>query len=121
VPAAALPNTADAPRREAELRARVFAGLASPNRVALAVELAKGATRVKDLARSTGLTQANASHQLGAMWNSGLVARERRGVAVHYRLVNGVTELLSAADEMLERAGTTNGASPRPGRRASRP
>jgi hypothetical protein len=43
------------------------------------------------------------------------VAREKRGREVHYRLVDGVAELLEAADRVLEQAGETVGACPRYG------
>jgi hypothetical protein len=43
------------------------------------------------------------------------VARERRGREVHYRLVEGVQELLLAADVVLDRAAATVGACPKYG------
>ena len=48
------------------------------------------------------------------MWRSGLVARERRGVYVHYRLVPAVRALLEAADGALAGAPQIAGTA-RPG------
>lgn len=45
-----------------------------------------------------------------------LGAREHKGREVHYRLVNGVEELLAAADGVVAVAGQTIGAWPKFGR-----
>lgn len=84
--------------------------------MAIVDQLARGEQRVSDIVAATGLTQPNVSTHLGCLWECGLVARERRGREVHYRLVEGVGELLSAADVVLDRAGETVGACPKYGR-----
>ncbi len=61
---------------------------------------------------TTGLTQANASARLCCLWDWGLVAREGKAREVHYRLVNGVEELLAPAEGVVAVAGQTIGACP---------
>lgn len=61
---------------------------------------------------TTGLTQANPSAHLCCLWDCGLVARERNGREIHYRLVTGVEELLAAADSVVALAGETIGVCP---------
>jgi DNA-binding transcriptional ArsR family regulator len=98
-----------------ELRAILFHGFSDPRRLAIVEELARGERRVSDVVAATGLPQPSVSTQLACLWECGLVARERRGREVHYRLIDGVDELLRAADSVLERAGDTVGACPKYG------
>jgi DNA-binding transcriptional ArsR family regulator len=63
----------------------------------------------KELVERTGLSQPNVSKHLACLWDCGLVARERRGREVFYRSIEGLEELLAAADMVLERAGETTG------------
>jgi DNA-binding transcriptional ArsR family regulator len=89
--------------------------------LAILEALMEGERRVSDIVVATGLAQSNVSMHLACLWDCGLVARERRGREVRYRLVPGVRELLGAADGVLETAGETVGACPRygtPGRGA---
>jgi DNA-binding transcriptional ArsR family regulator len=95
-------------------------GLADRSRLALVEQLADGPRRVSDLVDATGLTQSNVSRHLACLWDCGLVERERHGREMHYRLVDGLTELLAAADRVLERTGERVMACPRYGRRAVR-
>ena len=76
----------------------------------------QGERRAGEVVALTGLTQSNASMHLACLWDCGLVARERRGRAVYYRLTDGVAEVFAAADRVLESAGETVGACPRYGR-----
>ncbi len=55
------------------------------------------------------------STHLACLWDCGLVARERRGREVFYRLTDGVADVLTAADRVLVRTGETIGACPRYG------
>lgn len=100
---------------EPALRAILFHGFSDPRRLAIVEQLAAGAQRVNDVVAATGLAQPSVSTHLGCLWECGLVARERRGREVHYRLVEGVEELLVAADSILDRAGETLGACPKYG------
>lgn len=95
-----------------EERLPLFRGLADRSRMAILEHLRSGPSRVSDVVDATGLTQANASAHLCCLWDCGLVARERKGREVHYRLVNGVEELLAAADAVVAKAGGTIGACP---------
>lgn len=98
-----------------ELRAILFRGFSDPRRLAIVEQLAQGERRVSDVVAATGLSQPSVSTHLGCLWECGLVARERRGREVHYRLIDGVDELLSAADSVLKRAGDSVGACPKYG------
>lgn len=102
------------PRRP-ELRAILFHGFSDRRRLEIVEQLAGGERRVSDIVAATGLSQPNVSSHLGCLWECGLVARERRGREVHYRLIDGVDELLAAADSVLDRAGDTVGACPKYG------
>jgi ArsR family transcriptional regulator, cadmium/lead-responsive transcriptional repressor len=101
-----------------EARSVLFRGLSEPSRLALVQELARGDRRVGDLAALTGMSQSNVSKQLACLWDCGLVERERRGREIHYRLVDGLSELLSSADAVLELTGERVMACPRFGRSA---
>lgn len=87
------------------LRTALFRGFADANRLRIIEQLAGGQQRVGDVVRATGLAQPNVSAHLSCLWDCGLVERERRGREVHYRLAEGVIELLGAADAILERTG----------------
>jgi ArsR family transcriptional regulator, cadmium/lead-responsive transcriptional repressor len=103
-----------------EARPVLFRGLAEPSRLALIEQLARGDRRVSDLAAATGLSQPNVSKQLACLWDCGLVERKRRGREIHYRLVDGLEELLSAADQVLDLTGERVMACPRFGRASHR-
>jgi DNA-binding transcriptional ArsR family regulator len=101
-------------------RAVLLHGLADRSRLALVEQLGAGGRRVSDLVAATGLTQTNVSKHLACLWDCGLVERERRGREVHYRLVDGLDDLLAAADQVLERTGDRVLACPRYGALAAR-
>jgi DNA-binding transcriptional ArsR family regulator len=103
-----------------ETRSVFFRGLAEPSRLALIEQLARGDRRVSDLAEATGFAQPNVSKQLACLWDCGLVERERRGREIHYRLVDGLEELLLAADGVLARTGERVVACPRFGLQSRR-
>jgi DNA-binding transcriptional ArsR family regulator len=103
-----------------DARAVLLHGLADRSRLALVEQLAGGSRRVTDLVEATGLTQTNVSKHLACLWDCGLVERERRGREIHYRLVDGLDDLLTAADVVLERTGDRVMACPRYGAAASR-
>jgi DNA-binding transcriptional ArsR family regulator len=103
-----------------ETRAVFFRGLGDPSRLALIEQLARGDRRVSDLAQATGLSQPNVSRHLACLWDCGLVERERRGREIHYRLVEGLEELLASADTVLDTTGERVMACPRFGRQAQR-
>jgi DNA-binding transcriptional ArsR family regulator len=98
-----------------DARAVLLHGLADRSRLAIVEQLAGGSRRVSDLVDGTGLTQSNVSRHLACLWDCGLVERERRGREIHYRLVDGLEDLLAAADRVLERTGDRVMACPRYG------
>lgn len=101
-------------------RLALFRGFADANRLAILSQLAAGERRVTDIVRATGLRQPNVSAHLACLWECGLVARDRRGREVYYRPIEGVAELLVAADAVLAQAGETVGACGRYGDRPVR-
>ena len=98
-----------------ELRATLFHGFSDPNRLRIIEALGDGERRVSDVVSATGLVQSTVSTHLACLWDCGLVARDRRGREVFYRLTEGVADVLSAADRVLAEAGDTVGACPRYG------
>ena len=94
-------------------RAQLFHGFSDYSRVSIVESLRDGERRVGDVVDATGLTQPNVSMHLACLWECGLVAREKRGREVYYRLLDGVADLLAAADAVLAEAGETVGACPR--------
>lgn len=97
--------------------AQLFRGFSDPSRLAIIQALRRSEHRVSDVVVATGLSQPNTSMHLACLWECGLVAREKRGREVYYRLVEGVEELFAAADRLLAHAGETVGACPRYGAR----
>jgi ArsR family transcriptional regulator, cadmium/lead-responsive transcriptional repressor len=82
-------------------QARLLRGLSDESRLGILVELRGGERRVSELVERTGLSQPNVSKHLACLWGCGLVARERRGREVFYRSIEGLDELLAAADAVL--------------------
>jgi DNA-binding transcriptional ArsR family regulator len=101
---------------DTDLRAILFHGFSDRSRLRILEALVDGERRVGEIVFATGLTQSNASTHLACLWDCGLVRRERRGREVYYRLAEGVAEVFSAADRVLERTGDTVRACPRYGR-----
>ena len=98
-----------------QFRATLFHGFSDHSRLAILEQLLDSPRRVSDIVQATGLAQPNVSAHLACLWDCGLVARQRHGREVHYRLVEGVAEILAAADRILAVAGETVGACPRYG------
>jgi DNA-binding transcriptional ArsR family regulator len=96
-----------------DLRLTLFRGLADRSRLVILEQLANREQRVSDLVEATGLSQPNVSAHLACLWDCGLVARERRGREIHYRLIPGMQKLFRATDGVLAKAGETVGACPR--------
>ena len=97
------------------LRAQLFHGFSDRSRLSIVEAVGEGERRVSDIVEATRLTQPNVSMHLACLWECGLVAREKRGREVYYRLIDGVADLLAAADAVLAEAGQTIGACPRYG------
>jgi DNA-binding transcriptional ArsR family regulator len=92
-----------------ELQAQLLHGLSDPSRLRILEELREDEQRVVDIVEATGLSQPNVSKHLNCLWGCGLVAREKRGREVHYRLIEGVGDLLGAVGAVLDQAGETVG------------
>jgi rhodanese-related sulfurtransferase/DNA-binding transcriptional ArsR family regulator len=84
--------------------ALVGKALAHPHRLDLLDFLAQGERGVDGLARATGLSAANASQHLQHLRRAGMVASEKRGLQVFYRLAGeDVVDLLAALRHTTER------------------
>lgn len=68
------------------LAARVLGVLSHKTRLKLVLTLAQGPATVTELCKHLGLVQSNASHHLSILRNTALVADERDGQHVTYRL-----------------------------------
>ena len=106
---------AETPNGNLLLHAQLFHGFSDRSRLSIVEALRDGERRVSDVVAATRLTQPNVSMHLACLWECGLVAREKRGREVYYRLIDGVANLLAAADAVLAEAGETVGACPRYG------
>ena len=66
--------------------AHVLSMLSHETRLHIVLFLAQGEATVSQLCDQLGLTQSNASHHLGILRNTGLVADRREGQFVVYRI-----------------------------------
>ena len=70
------------------LQAEVLKTLASPRRLEILHELARGPIEVGRLAETIGASQPNVSQHLAVLRSAGIVEAERDGREVRYRLVD---------------------------------
>lgn len=70
------------------LQAEVLKTLASPRRIEILHELARGPIEVGRLAEAIGASQPNVSQHLAVLRSAGIVEAERDGREVRYRLVD---------------------------------
>jgi ArsR family transcriptional regulator, arsenate/arsenite/antimonite-responsive transcriptional repressor len=99
---ACCPGVLESPLGEPEAAdlARVFGALADPARLRLLGLLAaapNGEVCACDLVEPLGRSQPTVSHHLKVLFDAGLVARERRGTWVWYRVVTERVEALRSA------------------------
>jgi len=66
--------------------ARILAVLGEPSRLRILSAMMDKPLSVNQIIAATGLKQANVSKQLSILFDSGLVARQREGVSVQYRI-----------------------------------
>ena len=84
------------------LKAKFFRGFADPSRLRILESLRAWPRTVSSIVEQTGLSQPNVSSHLACLLDCGLVARERQGRHVLYRLSDErVARLLSLAEELL--------------------
>ncbi len=87
----------------AAVRARFFHGLADRSRLAILDALRDGERTAGEVAAAAHITPSNASRHLACLKDCGLVGARQRWRHVHYRLADGVVELLEASDAFIER------------------
>lgn len=75
---------------DARKTAAMLAGIAEPTRMRLIEQLVPGPRSVGDLAEAIGVEVVNVSHHLGVLRAAGLVANEKAGRQVIYRLAEEV-------------------------------
>ncbi len=86
-----------------EQRAKLLRGFADTSRLTILDALAKSPFVVQELVAHTGLTQPNISNHLRCLLECGLVASDRDGRFVRYRISNSrITTLLSDVDALLD-------------------
>ena len=84
------------------VKARLFRGFSDPSRLKILDALRAGAITVGEIVEQTRLSQSNVSNHLACLGDCGLVAAERRGKFVLYRLSDPrVNELLTLAETLL--------------------
>lgn len=84
--------------------ARIGKAISNPARLQLLELLTQGPRTVEALAREAGLGLPNASQQLKALREAGLVSAEKRGLFVTYRLADeGVGDFLDSVRGLAER------------------
>jgi len=89
------------------LVAERFKVLAEPARLGILNVLRGGERTVTDLARETGLGQANLSKHLRLLHAHGFVARRKEGVSVYYSLAESVDELCDIMTRQLKTQATS--------------
>lgn len=82
---------------DAETLARTLKALADPTRLRLMSLIAarEGEACVCDLVEGVGLSQPTVSHHLKVLVDTGLLARDKRGVWAYFALVPGALDALT--------------------------
>jgi ArsR family transcriptional regulator len=83
----------------------VFSGLADDTRLRILGLLAKEELCACEVMAALGLTQPTASHHLGILERSGLVASRREGKWVFYRIADAKVEILLTKGSQLVEGG----------------
>jgi DNA-binding transcriptional ArsR family regulator len=88
--------------RAANLIAGRLRVLGQPLRIKLVDRLAIRATTVQELVEALGTTQQNISQHLGILRRAGIVARQKEGTRVRYRLADpNILPILERAEASL--------------------
>ena len=86
-----------------ERRAKLFRGLADPSRLAILGVLCEGPLVVHEIVKRTGLSQPNVSNHLRCLLDCGLVASDRDGRFIRYRISSPrIAALLNDVDALLD-------------------
>ncbi len=88
---------------DSRVRARFFHGLADPSRLAILDALREGERAAGEIATAAGLSPSSASRHLACLKDCGLVEARQDWRRVHYRLAEGVAELLLVNDRFIDR------------------
>lgn len=89
-------------RQRLEGRARVLKALAHPSRLLMVEQLERGERCVCELQEMVGADMSTVSKHLAVLKRAGIVADERRGVQVYYRLTMPcVTRFFDCVGEVL--------------------
>ncbi|WP_087484030.1 ArsR/SmtB family transcription factor [Brachybacterium massiliense] len=93
----------------ADSHAALFHALAEPTRLALLQHLSTGEHRVRDLVEHMHLAQSTVSKHLSCLRDCGLVTARTEGRASWFALTDlpRLSDLLEAADDLLDTSGTT--------------
>jgi DNA-binding transcriptional ArsR family regulator len=95
-------------------RARFFHGLADPSRLAILDALRDGEHTAGEAAALAGLSPSNASRHLACLRDCGLLEARQDWRHVHYRLAEGVAELLGFNEAFIEKVANRVAACSRP-------
>lgn len=86
-----------------ERRAKLFRGFADPSRLAILGALCEVPLAVHEIVTRTELSQPNVSNHLRCLLDCGLVASDRDGRFVRYRISSPlITDLLNDVDALLD-------------------
>ena len=86
-----------------ERRAKLFRGVADPSRLAILGALCDGPLVVHEIVGRTELSQPNVSNHLRCLLDCGLVASDRDGRFIRYRISDPrITSLLRDVDTLLD-------------------
>lgn len=86
-----------------ERRAKLFRGFADPSRLAILGALCNEPLVVHELVERTKLSQPNVSNHLRCLLECGLVASDRHGRFIRYRISSPrITVLLNDVDALLD-------------------
>ncbi len=84
------------------VKAKFFRGFSDISRLRIIEALRGGPLTVGEIVKATGLTQSNVSNHLGCLRDCGLVASERKGRYITYRLSDDrVGDILALAESLL--------------------
>ena len=87
-----------------EARARILKALAHPSRLFMVDQLSHGERCVCELTEMVGSDMSTVSKHLSVLKSAGVVADEKRGMQVYYRLkMPCVLRFLDCASEVIER------------------
>jgi ArsR family transcriptional regulator len=92
-----------------QFKAEFFKALAHPTRIRILERLRGGEAAVSDLQRALGLDQSAVSQQLAVLRSQGIVAAQKAGASVRYRVPDeALFDLLDTARRLFDNRLTLN-------------